>query len=77
MFDGATLVFVEVRYRASAAFMRAGESVDPHKCRRLTRAAELYLQRHYRAGEPPCRFDVIGISGSLKAPEFEWIKDAF
>ncbi len=70
--DGTTLVFVEVRYRGSARFGSAAETVDYRKQRRLAAAAANYLQRH--PSVLPCRFDVIAITGQDR---FHWIKDAF
>lgn len=70
--DGATLVFVEVRRRASSArFGGALGSIDGRKRRRLEAAARLYLAR-LRA-EPACRFDVIALQGD----EYTWLRDAF
>ncbi|NCA68537.1 MAG: YraN family protein [Sphingobacteriia bacterium] len=72
MRDGATLVFIEVRYRHSERFGTAAATVDHRKQRRLTAAAN-----HYLLGHPtllPCRFDVVAISGEDR---IEWIKHAF
>ena len=57
---GDTLVFVEVRARASAEFGRAAESVDDRKQRKVTAMAAEYLARH-RITNRPCRFDVVAV----------------
>lgn len=72
MRDGDTLVFIEVRFRASSRFGGAAASVDPRKQTRLATAAAHYLQRHPTA--LPCRFDVIAIDGS---GAIQWIRHAF
>jgi len=68
--DG-TLVFVEVRARASASHGGALASVGTIKQRRIVRAATHYLQR--LAVPPPCRFDVVALEGG----QIEWIRGAF
>ncbi|MBB5389936.1 MULTISPECIES: YraN family protein [unclassified Herbaspirillum] len=70
MRDGATLVFVEVRARASRSHGGAAASITPAKQRRLIVAAHLFLQRY--ASAPPCRFDVLGFDGE----EVEWLRNA-
>ena len=68
--DG-TLVFVEVRARASSAFGGALASVTARKRQRVVLAA-----RHYLAGLariPPCRFDVVAIEGA----RVQWVRGAF
>jgi putative endonuclease len=68
--DG-TLVFVEVRSRATAAFGGAAGSVGRVKQQRLVRAAQYFLMRW--SSPPACRFDVISIEdGSL-----QWLRAAF
>ena len=69
MQDHGTLVFVEVRSRAGGRFGGAAASVTPAKQRRLTRAAQAFLQR-YRA-LPPCRFDLLAIDGGV----ISWLKN--
>lgn len=71
--SGATLVFVEVRARASEEFGGAAESITAAKRRRLIAAARHYLaaQREQRA----CRFDVVLIRGADS--QLEWITNAF
>jgi len=73
----ASVVFVEVRYRASAAFGGGAASVDARKRGRLVHAARLFLHRHPRLADAPCRFDVIDASGDPQAPRIDWLRDAF
>ncbi len=68
---GGTLLFVEVRARASRAFGGAAASVSHFKQRRIIFAARHYLMR--LAHQPPCRFDVV----SVEAGKIEWLKGAF
>jgi len=74
---GDTLVFVEVRYRAGAAYGGGFASVDRGKRRRLVRAAQLYLGSHARLAQLPCRFDVVEAAGDPAAPRIRWLRDAF
>ena len=77
MRDGDTLVFVEVRYRASADYGGGAESVDLGKRRRIVRAAQLFLLQHPALAEAFCRFDVVDATGDPEAPDFTWHRDAF
>ena len=70
MQDGASLVFVEVRARASASHGGALASITPAKQRRLIVAAQYFLQRY--AQVPACRFDVI----TIEAGQLEWLRHA-
>ena len=70
MRDGASVVFVEVRQRASSAFGSAADSIGPAKQARLVAAAHTWLQR-YRT-PPACRFDVIAIDGGA----LSWLRNA-
>ncbi len=68
--DG-TLVFVEVRRRASVQHGGAAASVGETKRRRIVLAARHYLLRW--AAPPPCRFDVVALDpGGL-----QWLQAAF
>ena len=67
--DG-TLVFVEVRRRASASHGGAAASVGSAKQRSLVLAARNYLMR--LAVLPACRFDVVAIDGDALV----WLKAA-
>ena len=73
MRDGQTLVFIEVRRRASARFGGAAASVDTRKQQRLQRAAQRYLMLTFGSRPPPCRFDVLAFEAGVPL----WIKAAF
>ena len=77
MRDAGSVVFVEVRYRASSEFGGGAVSVDAHKRRKLIHAAQVWLLRHPHHSDAPCRFDVIAASGDPHAPRIEWLRDAF
>jgi putative endonuclease len=68
--DG-TLVFVEVRARASASHGGAAASVSASK-----RASVVFTAQRFIASlpiVPPCRFDVVAIDGD----DLQWLKAAF
>jgi putative endonuclease len=67
--DG-TLVFVEVRQRASASHGGAGGSITAVKQRRIVFAARHYISRLRVL--PPCRFDVVLVEQGI-----EWLRGAF
>ena len=75
MRDGATVVFVEVRYRASQRFGGGAASVDGCKRRKLALAAQMFLQRHPALALQRCRFDVVDASG--EPLRLTWLRDAF
>ncbi|MBO9679893.1 MAG: YraN family protein [Acidovorax sp.] len=68
--DG-TLVFAEVRSRASRDWGGAGASIGAVKQRRLVFAARHYLLRW--PSPPPCRFDAVLVDGD----QIEWLRAAF
>lgn len=74
---GATLVFVEVRYRRDARFGGGAASVDFNKRRKLVRAAQLFLVSHREFANASCRFDVVEADGDPDAPRLNWLRDAF
>lgn len=74
--DRGTLVFVEVKARASAEFGTAAEAVTPWKQRRLARMARDYLTRE-RIVDRPCRFDVVAIMVDSAEPSIEVFQNAF
>ena len=67
--DG-TLVFVEVRQRASGSHGGAGGSITGLKQHRIIFAARHYISR--LRVMPPCRFDVV-----LVEERIEWLRAAF
>lgn len=70
--DGATVVFVEVRSRASETYGSAAASITAAKREKLLKTA-----RHYLAGITPlpsCRFDAVLMTG--EPPHIEWIRNA-
>ena len=83
--DG-TLVFVEVRQRASARQGGAAASITATKQRRIVFAARHFLLRW--GSEPPCRFDVVLVHGrptplgerpdpATPPVRLEWLRAAF
>ena len=66
---GATLVFVEVRARASEAFGGAAGSITAAKRKRLVAAARHDLARH--RADSACRFDVVLVRGTERRNEWE------
>lgn len=74
MEDKQTLVFVEVRYRSNA-MIKALDTIDHHKQRRIILTATRYLQVNptWKA----CRFDVITFDPLVSDVEILWLKDAF
>lgn len=75
MYDGESLVFVEVRLRTPAGFASGIESVDGFKQRKLAQAASYYLASHPAWQERPCRFDVVDIDGETS--RITWVPNAF
>jgi putative endonuclease len=69
----ATLVFVEVRLRASDQYGGAAASVGWAKRRRLVWAARHFLARFEHL--PACRFDVLTWDGDAREPV--WLQAAF
>lgn len=70
--EGTTVVFVEVRSRASEAYGGAAASITAAKRGKLLKTA-----RHYLAGVsplPPCRFDAVLVTGN--PPRIEWVRNA-
>lgn len=79
--EGRLWAFVEVRYRRRPLGGYTAATVTPAKQRRLTLAAQLYLAASAtkeRREPPPCRFDVIALTGPSPAEaRLEWIRNAF
>jgi putative endonuclease len=75
--DRQTLVFVEVRMRASTAFGSAAESVDARKQKRIARAAAELLASRTLPRHARVRFDVIAIDSGCMPPIVTHLRDAF
>jgi putative endonuclease len=72
-----TLVFVEVKTRASLEKGVPAESVTAHKRRQMVKNAYLYLKR-YGILDMPCRFDVVSVLMMPgQKPRIELIENAF
>jgi putative endonuclease len=72
--DGATLVFVEVKWRRNDARGAPAEAVTPRKRERVIRAARRWLAEN-RGGAAGVRFDVVAIRE--EPPRVDWIRGAF
>ncbi|MEP5567969.1 MAG: YraN family protein [Halioglobus sp.] len=76
---GNTIVFIEVRARGNPRYATAAASVDHRKQQRLLRTAQVYLQRHKKFANLPCRFDVITFEPRQSTQNVtpQWIRGAF
>jgi putative endonuclease len=77
MHDKNIIVFIEVRYRVNNNFVSALESIDGRKCDRIIATSQFYQQHNLNAAKMITRFDVVVITGKIKMPKIEWIKNAF
>ncbi len=59
--DGSYLVFVEVKYRKSAAKGNAVSAVNFSKMRKISRVADFYMYSRKISGDTNVRFDVVAI----------------
>ena len=59
-FEGAVLVFIEVKTRASRTYGDPWEFVDWQKQQRLRRAAEEFIA-HHDLGQYAYRFDIVSV----------------
>jgi putative endonuclease len=76
-FDGATLVFCEVKTRRSCRMGTPAEAVTPAKQARIRRLAESYVALH-RLGGIRLRFDVVAVRlAGDGSTEIEHIPNAF
>ena len=71
-----TIVFVEVKARATGEFGAAAEAVTPGKQRRVVAMARDFLARH-NLDASPCRFDVVAIDDAASAPRVTVFQGAF
>ncbi|MDK4575612.1 YraN family protein [Kingella kingae] len=64
---GDKLLFIEVKFRKSAAFGGAAYSITPRKLAKLQRSIEYYLQINQL--NTPCRLDAVLLQGN-NAPQW-------
>jgi putative endonuclease len=75
--DRGTLVFIEVKARATDRFGSPGEAITPAKQARIARLAQQFLTAR-RLGDRPCRFDAVLISGEdPRSQRIELVTAAF
>ncbi|TLY16801.1 MAG: YraN family protein [Nitrospirae bacterium] len=75
--DRGTLVFIEVKARATDRFGGPGEAITPAKQARIARLAQQFLTAR-RLGDRPCRFDAVLISGEdPRSQRIELVTAAF
>lgn len=75
--DGATLAFVEVRFRRSSSHGSAAASVTTTKQQRIARTAAHFLLTHPEWSRFPTRFDVVALTRPNCRVRIEWIRNAF
>jgi putative endonuclease len=71
-----SLVFVEVKTRASDHFGTPADAVTAHKRRQLSKVALTYLNQKKWHGLP-ARFDVVAVEFISPSPRIEIIRNAF
>lgn len=74
--EDATIVFCEVKTRASASHGSGFEAVTRAKQRKITRAALAFLAEH-GLGSRACRFDVAVVLPHGDRCSVEWMRAAF
>jgi len=72
--DHDTLVFVEVKTRASGGMQRPYEALTAAKKKRLIRAAQAWQAAH-DAWSRPCRFDLICVTVGADSCQMELIRN--
>lgn len=76
MTERECLVFIEVRFRKTATYGSAIESVTRQKQARIIHTAQVFLQQH-PGSYSSYRFDVVAINPGASQNKMVWIKDAF
>ena len=72
-YDGAILVFVEVKYRKTASSGHPEEAVGIKKMQTISKVADYYRVYRKVPADTQIRFDVIAIEGE----SLRWYKNAF
>jgi len=71
------LAAVEVRYRQRPEPVDPLATISQAKCRRLVLALQCFVSARPHYAHRPLRFDIVGISGDLTAPQVQWCIGAF
>ncbi len=74
--EKGSLVFVEVKTRATKDFGGPAAAVNERKQRQLSRVALMYINQK-RVRDVPARFDVVAVDLSGPKPGIEIIQNAF
>jgi len=74
--EKGTLVFIEVKTRATKDFGGPAAAVDERKQRQLSKVALTYLNQK-KLTAVPARFDVVAVELLSPSPRIEVIRDAF
>ena len=72
-----SLVFIEVRFRKQNQWGEAHHTVSHIKQKKIIKTAKLYLKTRGLYDKVHCRFDVVGVSGSITDQNYVWIRNAF
>ena len=74
--DKSTLVFIEVKTRATKDFGGPAAAVHERKQRQLSKVALVYLTQK-KLFDVPARFDVVAVELTPPSPNIEVIRNAF
>ena len=77
MRDAGLLVIVETRYRRQSTFGGPIESISVAKRRKIVRSTQHFIHKYPAYRNVSVRFDVVGLTGTLNAPDIHWIAGAF
>ncbi len=78
MFDGAIVVFIEVRLRRLGRFGRAEDSITRRKQQKIIRTAQYFRKTYPNYSSQTCRFDIVAYNGhdpGKTSPH--WLTQAF
>jgi len=77
MRDAQLLIVVEIRYRHRSEYGGPIASISPAKRRKIAIATQHFIHKYPAYRNAPVRFDVVGLTGTLLAPDIHWIAGAF
>ncbi len=77
MRDAKLLVIVEIRYRSRTTFGGPIASISAAKQSKIAITTQHFVRRYREYRNTPVRFDVVGLAGTLQAPDIHWIAGAF